>query len=269
MITIYDNPDLYEVVLEQDDKEINEEVEFIDSLIRKYGNSDSPKLLDIACGPCEHSLRLAKKGCQVTGLDNSENMLRYAGSKANSRGTEIKLAMGSMRSFSLDETFDVAICTHESILHLLSNDDYYSHFNSVAHHLNDGGIYYVVLDMANRWLPSFLTPSVEFKEYSRKQFLWGEKLVDVKMFSSHVDFVTGVYEWGITCEIFAGNTSTIAESVIESKNLLRVLMTQEFLALIEVSQKFELIGLFGDYHYSPLSSLSAKRIVVLKKKNTK
>jgi len=269
MITIYDNPELYEIVLQQEDKEIEEETEFINSLFRKYIKTNNPKLLDVACGPCEHSLQLAKKGYQVTGLDVSEKMLAYAERKANNRGVKLNLKLGNMRSFSLGETFDVAICTYESILHLLSNNDYYTHFNSVANHLCNNGLYYVVLDMANKWLPSFLSLPTEFKEYSSKRFVWGEKNIRARMFSSNVDFVTGIYEWGIKCEIYTDKSLTFLESEIESKNALRVLMTQEFLALVEASQKFELVSLFGDYKYSPLNSSSDKRIVVLRKKNNK
>lgn len=57
-----------------------------------------PELLDLACGRGRHSLLLAKKGYQVTGIDLSETAIRKARARARrEKVTNVRFLTGDMR----------------------------------------------------------------------------------------------------------------------------------------------------------------------------
>lgn len=55
-------------------------VEWIENTLSAYGK-DAVRILDLACGTGEMSVRLAEKGYDVTGVDISEDMLAQAQQK--------------------------------------------------------------------------------------------------------------------------------------------------------------------------------------------
>ena len=67
------------------------------------------RLLDLGCGPGLYAQRLSQAGVHVTGVDLSENSLRYAKAQAQERRLEIDYRM--MNFLDLDEvaTYDVVI----------------------------------------------------------------------------------------------------------------------------------------------------------------
>lgn len=68
------------------------------------------KVLDVGCGTGNLSLRLARMGCSVAGVDVSENMLAVARIKAASEGVEAEFAiMDALALGFADETFDAAV----------------------------------------------------------------------------------------------------------------------------------------------------------------
>ncbi len=51
---------------------------FIDNLIKKYEPKEDAKMLDLACGKGRHSIYLADKGYEVTGVDLSPQSIEHA-----------------------------------------------------------------------------------------------------------------------------------------------------------------------------------------------
>lgn len=68
-----------------------------------------PKLIDFGCGPGMYTSRLAKKGYEVTGVDISENSIRYAKEKALETGNKIDYRVLNYLTFNETEVYDVAI----------------------------------------------------------------------------------------------------------------------------------------------------------------
>ena len=56
-----------------------------DFIEREINYNKATKILDIGCGTGRHSIELAKRGYQVTGIDLSESQLKRAKEKASAQ----------------------------------------------------------------------------------------------------------------------------------------------------------------------------------------
>jgi ubiquinone/menaquinone biosynthesis C-methylase UbiE len=112
-------------------------------------NGFSPvSVLDLACGTGNMSLRLARSGYLVTGIDRSDQMLEVARQKARDEGLYIEFLKGRMEDFITEQQFDAAVCVFDSLNYLLEAKDVQSCFESVFGALNPGG--YFMFDVNTR-----------------------------------------------------------------------------------------------------------------------
>lgn len=81
----------------------------IDFVIKAAKLTSKDKILDLACGHGRHSIELAKRGFNVTGLDYSEFFLKKARADAEKLGVETTFVHGDMRKLPFDEEFDVIL----------------------------------------------------------------------------------------------------------------------------------------------------------------
>lgn len=63
------------------------------------------KILDVCCGTANYSVKLAKTGCNVTGIDISEKMLEVANEKIKKENLNIELIKGDCSTISLRENY--------------------------------------------------------------------------------------------------------------------------------------------------------------------
>ena len=100
----------------------------VNFLIREMPLKPGMKILDIGCGTGRHSVGLAEKGMEMTGLDISSGQLSVAKEKAEKAGVHVNFIEADASDFSLNEQFDAAICICEGSFGLLSiNDDPLTH----------------------------------------------------------------------------------------------------------------------------------------------
>jgi len=95
------------------------------------------RILDLCCGNGIIAQHLSGLGYHVTGIDVSENMLRYA--RENSRDSEFIVA--DARSFWLHSLHDGALSTFDSLNHILSSEDLLSVFENVNRSLAAGAVF--------------------------------------------------------------------------------------------------------------------------------
>jgi SAM-dependent methyltransferase len=101
--------------------------------------------LDLACGTGLLTRRLARRAESVVGLDASEAMLREA--RRHPTGHNVRYVRGDFRDFSLDETFDAAVCGSDSLNYLRTPGELTEVFHCVRRHLRPGGLFaFDVLD---------------------------------------------------------------------------------------------------------------------------
>jgi ubiquinone/menaquinone biosynthesis C-methylase UbiE len=122
------------------DAPYDEWVKFVTERIRKY-HVNGVKLLDLACGTGELSVRFAKEGFNVTGIDLSSDMLAVAQVKANKEGVLIPFFEQNMTDLEGQEQFDIVGIFCDSLNYLHSEEEIARTFAQVYHHLQDHGIF--------------------------------------------------------------------------------------------------------------------------------
>lgn len=80
-------------------------------------------LLDAGCGTGPLSVRFAKMGIKVTGIDLSEDMLRVASDKARTWGVLVRFAKQDMREMEIPSRADAVISACDGVNYLLTEED--------------------------------------------------------------------------------------------------------------------------------------------------
>ena len=123
------------------DKDYLAEVDFVDSLIKKYGIGGVKTILDIGCGTGGHAFLLDEDGYDVTGIDISENMLSIAKEKAKKTKAYVDFFKADIRDFDLNKKFDVAISMFAVMGYQTTNEDFENTLRNVNQHLKLGGLF--------------------------------------------------------------------------------------------------------------------------------
>ena len=111
----------------------------------KIKPNGSRNLLDVACGEGTFCVEMAKSGWAVTGVDQSEEMLRLARHRAEKDKIQVNFENQDMRFIDHANEFDIATCWFDSLNYLLTNSDLQSAFNSIYRALKPNG--WFIFDM--------------------------------------------------------------------------------------------------------------------------
>jgi SAM-dependent methyltransferase len=123
------------------DAPYDEWVQFVKDRIQTY-QVNGVHLLDLACGTGELSVRFAKEGMTVTGIDLSADMLAVAQAKAGEEGVKIPFYQQNMADLEGQGQFDIIGIFCDSLNYLQSEEDVVKTFANVYDHLNDGGVFF-------------------------------------------------------------------------------------------------------------------------------
>lgn len=111
------------------------ECDFIEEEIR---HDRSLKILDIGCGTGRHSIELARRGYDVTGIDLSDSMLERARTKAGD--LDVRFLKADARDLPFDEEFDLVIMICEGAFPLMETDEMnYDILRNATESLKKGG----------------------------------------------------------------------------------------------------------------------------------
>ncbi|MDF0728560.1 class I SAM-dependent methyltransferase [Cytobacillus sp. S13-E01] len=117
-------------------------ITFIKEMLQKNEvNKEQLRVLDLACGTGELSVRLAKEGYDVTGIDLSEDMLSVAQAKAMSSNKSISFYQQNMAELAGHDPFDVIIIFCDSLNYLPSSEEVQQTFQRVFDQLVLGGLF--------------------------------------------------------------------------------------------------------------------------------
>ena len=136
------NKELFEKVYEKPNVAVWTNKEPPSELIELIDNGEIKpcKVLDVACGEGFYSIYLASKGFDVTGIDISENAIKYSKENAEKAGVNIKFkAMDVMNLPELNEKFDFIF--EWAIMHHIMPEQRQKYVQGASEILTKGGKY--------------------------------------------------------------------------------------------------------------------------------
>lgn len=116
-------------------------VQFVKETLVQQELNNARRLLDLACGTGELSMRFAAQGFQVTGVDLSADMLAVAQKKAMDAGMKIPFFQQNMADLEGQGEFDVIGIFCDSLNYLESEEKVADTFLNVYRHLSPEGIF--------------------------------------------------------------------------------------------------------------------------------
>ncbi len=99
------------------------------------------RVLDLGCGTGALSIRLIKKGFDVTGVDMSEDMLAVAAEKAGKEGVVFPLFQQDMSKIDGLPEYDIATIFCDSLNYLSTPEEVRDTFRHVHSHLAPEGLF--------------------------------------------------------------------------------------------------------------------------------
>ena len=99
-----------------------EKIENISNWILRQSDKPKMKILDLGCGPGLYAELLAKKGHIVTGVDFSENSIRYATTQAKEKQLDIDYIHQNYLNLDFDSQFDLVILIYLGFCVLLPQE---------------------------------------------------------------------------------------------------------------------------------------------------
>lgn len=114
--------------------------QYVDLAEEAMGPLQGKRLLDIGCGTGLLSVKFAKKGAAVTGLDLSADMLAVASERASSLNLEISFIEQPMEKMDIPGTFDGAVIAIDSLNYVKEKEDVAQTFRKIYDLLAVGGV---------------------------------------------------------------------------------------------------------------------------------
>lgn len=234
MTNCYDHPRYYELAFSF--RDIAAEVDVMVQCIARHARCPVRRVLELACGPSQHMLELARRGLAFTGLDLSAIMLEHGRAKAQAAGVDAQFVQADMTSFKLDAPVEMAFVALGS-LYVNSSATLGAHFDAVAAVLAPGGLY--LLDWCVQFEPHKLfKPGGESWDMQDGAI---QVAASVEMVPTHP--AEQLFEERLTLRVDDAGT----QHLLMSRNTKRAIYPQEFLALIGARSDFEFIGWWNQW----------------------
>ena len=124
--------------------------DYLVTLLKKYGVVDG-LVLELGCGTGSMTEALRRRGYDMIGIDNSEEMLAAAIEKTMENGgtEQILYLCQDMRNFELYGTVRAIVSVCDSMNYILEPEDLLKVFRLVNNYLDPGGVF--IFDLNTRY----------------------------------------------------------------------------------------------------------------------
>lgn len=226
----------------------------------KLASSVGDPTLELGCGTGRLILHLARTGHEITGLDNSEAMLKIARDHILSEREEVKqrirLISGDMASFQLEQRFGLIVIAQNTLAHL-TQEQVKSCLNCVRHHLLPTGR--LMIDVENPVKTA--DPSddeILILERSMVESASGDNIL--QMSSSWVDQQAQIRHVTWMFDTSPRNGGPISRTVVETK--YHYLFAHQYEMIID-STGLVIKEYYGDYDSTPYSEESPRLLMII------
>ncbi|MGG3915578.1 class I SAM-dependent DNA methyltransferase [Rossellomorea vietnamensis] len=210
------------------------------------------RVLDIACGTGELSLRLARDGYDVTGVDLSQDMLTIAQEKASAQNVHIQLFQQDMSRLDSLGEYDIITIFCDSLNYLKDESDVESTFKGVYSHLKQDGLFLFDVHSIFKMTQIFMNQTFTLTD-EHVSYIWdcfpGEvpNSVEHELTFFVEDEETGQYD-------------RVEE--LHKQRTYPILMIKEWLA----ENGFDVLNITGDFTEEPPNDKSERIFFACKKK---
>lgn len=264
MSGIYDDPELYQLACAY--RNIPAEADVLQGWAGIHWGAGVPepgrpaRVLELAAGPADHAIELARRGMLATALDLSPAMCAFAARSAEDAGLPagaLTVVQGDMRDFALQQPVDLAITMLNSACHLFTLADMVAHLRAVAASLAPGGLYILELAHPADYLAAAPRTSSEWtiEEGGRSaQVRWGGPPDAINPVTQVTDehVVITVREPG-------GSTRTVTD-VVPNRFWTRTEVT----AAVQLADGYEVAATYGDFDLeTSLEAPQAWRLIIV------
>ena len=247
----YLHPDYYEIALAPEDPV--RELDFFEAAIAKFSKAKVHRVFELGAGTAPYLEEWHRRGYAYCGLDLSPAMIEHARYKARRKGIDATFVLGDMRDLGRRlGLFDLAYVSLGS-LYVRSNREFLDHLDHLASLLAPGGLY-------------LLDSVVWFRIFHGYKRSWIRQRSGVRVHTRYraeiLDPVAQTYnEW----LIFTVNDHG-KDMIIQGRVMAKVFFPQEFLCLVELSERFEFIGWYNDFSLTAEVKPTGRHLVILRKR---
>lgn len=144
---------------------------YVEELMKKYYHIKPELILDLGCGTGNITERLASRGYDMIGVDNSFDMLSIAKDKAEKKKQDILYLLQDMREFELYGTVDCIVSICDSMNYILEEEDLLDVFRLANNYLDPGGIF--IFDLNTKYKYEEVLGHHTFAEtYEKSAYIW-------------------------------------------------------------------------------------------------
>jgi len=180
------------------DKNYDKEVGMLEDIFKKHDCHPGQRLLDIGCGTGNHTIRMAKKGYNVTGIDPSKSMLEIAKRKSLEESIEIELEKGCLPNLNLNREYDGIECMFNVINYVLKDNDVLKSFKNIYKALDNKGVF--IFDFRNAF------PSLKSYSPTKVLNINDNKKNIVRISQSSINPRTRIFHTKYKCVVFQNNS---------------------------------------------------------------
>ncbi len=235
----FNSPYYHQLYAHRDEQEA---ANFIDKLVMHLQPAKAAKMLDVACGKGRHSMQLASKGFDVTGIDLSSESIAEA---LKSEGEYLHFYEHDMRLPFWINYFDIAFNFFTSFGYFKTQREHDNAIRSIVTSIKYEGIF--VMDFLNVQFASN-------KEVAETQQQIGSTTYTINKWSDDTHFYKKI----------------IVEDVALAKPMQYTEKVAKFtLATFEKmfrKQGLEIKEVFGDYNFGKYDSTTSPRLIMIAQK---
>jgi SAM-dependent methyltransferase len=232
------NSDYYHLLYS--DRDGQEAEKFLDRFFLHWPVPDHSAVLDLGCGKGRHALYLSQRNLKVTGIDLSEESIKYASAFSSDN---LSFYVHDMRLPFRVQYFDWVFNLFTSFGYFDSDEEHVQTLQNINLNLKEGGV--LLLDYLNSDKTIHtLTPFNTVKKGDVSFFL--SRNYDKGIIYKRIDIET------------PGATFFHVEKV-------RAFTLEDFQKMFERAG-MEIVKYYGDYHFGPYDPLHSDRLILIVKK---
>jgi SAM-dependent methyltransferase len=247
----YQHPQYYEIALASNN--LGREIGFFEAAIEKFAKTKVRRVFELGSGTAPYLEEWHRRGYAYCGLDLSPAMIEFAREKAQRRGIAASFVLGDMRDLDRGLGPFGLVYVLLGSLYVRSNRELLDNLERVADLLAPGGLYL---------LDSFVWFRI-FHDYQRS---WTRRKGGVRVHTRYraelIDPIAQTYNECLTFTVDDHGKELTIKGEVPAK----VFFPQEFLALVELSGRFEFIGWYNDFSFVAPLTPEGRHLTILRKR---